>query len=190
MLPQPGGRAVFFEIPALRPAASTHLYGRLVSTTGATLELDLYATLNALRDDFTGAHPSDPEKPSVLILPEAEGNGNTYQVITDFYDTITGRALVKREVTDEVPWDKSTLNYAWIHEHILTKHCVLCHQPGMPHDLTTYEKLVERIRPGMPEKSHALGLVKTGSMPPFGLPALHPRSIAALEEWIRLGAPR
>lgn len=190
LLPQPDPHAVFFEIPELRPAMYTQLHGRIVARSGDALDLDLYCTINRLRADFPGAAASAPEKPDALIVREEEQNGNTYEVVTAFFDRKAGRDVVKRPVAEEIPWDKEKIDYAWVRSHIIEQKCILCHQAGTPHDLSTYEKLTAKVVPGNPTKSHLIGLLKTSTMPPYPLPLLHPSSIEALEHWIKIGAPR
>lgn len=181
---------VFFEIPDLRPAMYTQLHGRIVARSGDVLDLDLYCTINRLHADFPGAVASAPEKPDALVVREEEQNGNTYEVVTGFFDRKAGRDVVKRLVAEEIPWDKEKIDYAWVRSHIIEQKCILCHQAGTPHDLSTYETLTTKLVPGNPVKSHLIGLVKTSTMPPYPLPLLHPSSIEALEHWIKIGAPR
>jgi len=189
VLPQPDGRSVFFEIPDLRPAMYTQLYGRVAARSGDELELDLYGTINRLREDFEGAAVSPVGKPDTLVVREEEQNGNTYDVVTGFFDKKAGRDTVKRPVDEPIPWTKEEIDYSWVKSRIIEPKCIMCHQAGTPHDLSTYDNLVRRLVPGNPTKSHIIGLLKTNTMPPYPLPALHPSSIEALEHWVKTGAP-
>lgn len=190
VLLQPDPHVVFFEIPDLRPAMYTQLHGRIVARSGDALDLDLYCTINRLRPDFPGAAASAPDKPDTLVVREEEHNGNTYEVVTGFFDKKAGRDAVVRPVAEEIPWNKENIDYAWVRSQIIEQKCIMCHQAGTPHDLSTYEKLTSKLVPGNPVKSHLIGLLKTSTMPPYPLPVLHPSSIEALEHWVKTGAPR
>lgn len=187
---QPDGKSVFFEIPDLRPAMYTQIHGRVLARSGEELELDLYATINRMRKDFAGAVASPAGKAGTLVVREEEGNGNTYEVVTSFFDKKAGRDTQKRSVAEAIPWTKEGMNYTWVKSQIIEPKCIMCHQAGTPHDLSTYDDLRNKLVPGNPFKSHLIGLLKTDTMPPYPLPTLHPSTIEALEHWVKTGAPK
>lgn len=182
---QPDGCSVFFGMPELRPAMYTQLYGHL---TGST-ELDLYATINRLRPDFPGGPEPVPQKPDVLTVRQEEQGGNTYEVLMGFFDKAAGRDAVTRPVA-EPALGPEALDYEKVKTGVIDRYCIACHMAGTPHELSTYESLVRKVVPGNAGKSHMIGLLKTRSMPPFPLPALHPTDVAALERWVNGGAPK
>ncbi len=190
ILPGMDPNVVFFEIPDLRPAMYTHLYGRFVARSGDVLDLDFYATINRLRADYSAAIASAPAKPDTLVVREEEQNGNTYEVLTGFFDRIAGRDAAKRAVAEEIPWSKNTIDYEWVRSQVIEPKCIMCHQAGTPHDLSTYEKISAKVVSGNPVKSHLIGQLKTGTMPPYPMPLLHSSTIEALEYWIKEGLPR
>ena len=68
--------------------------------------------------------------------------------------------------------------------------CLTCHQGGTQHDFSSYEKLMKSIDLKNPGKSHLLGMVESGSMPPYPMPLVDPEMRKALREWIEMGAPK
>jgi mono/diheme cytochrome c family protein len=81
---------------------------------------------------------------------------------------------------------------------ILVKHCRACHGPDKPRgelpllnhkEVTTGNWPVPIIKPGAPEESLMLHLVKDGSMPPADKPKLTADEIGVLEQWVRKQAP-
>lgn len=183
-------RSIFIEMPTIRPAACTQLHGTLRARSGATLELDLYATINALRPDWGAAVTSEADKPDKLVLPEKGNAGNTYQAIVEFFDRASGRASVPRPAAPEVPWKPDDLSYEWIRKNVIESQCLPCHAKGTPNDYTTYEGLVRKINRESPDKSHLVGMIMSNSMPPFPLPTVAPGVQKAIAEWVRRGAQR
>ena len=190
IIPQQDPRVVFFEIPDLLPAMYTQLHGSVLDPSGQSFTLDFYATINRLRADFAGAVASDAEKPDTLVVREEEQNGNTYEVVSGFFDKKVGRDAIKRPIANKIPWTAEQLDYEWVRSNVIEQKCIICHQAGTPHDLSTYEKLSAKIVPGNPNKSHLIGMLKTSTMPPYPLPLLDPSTIEALEQWIKMGAPK
>jgi hypothetical protein len=187
---QPDGSSVFFAMPDLRPAMFTQIYGRVPGTDGVACELDLYATINRLRRDFPGAPPApDPDKPMALTVRQEEQRGNTYEVLMDFFDKAAGRNPQQRPVAGAA-LGPGIPDYPIVKSGIIDRYCIACHQAGTPHDLSTYDNLKTKMVPGNARKSHLIGLLKTRTMPPYPLPALHPSDVAALERWVDAGAPR
>jgi hypothetical protein len=190
IIPQQDAREVFFEIPDLLPAMYTHLHGSVIAESGNSLALDFYATINRLRADFAGAAASVDGKPDTLVVREEEQNGNTYDVVSGFFDKKAGRDSIKRTIAEKIPWKADQLDYEWVRRNVIEQKCIMCHQAGTPHDLSTYEKLSAKIVRGNPGKSHLIGMLKTNTMPPYPLPVLDPSTIEALEQWIKMGAPK
>ncbi|MEN9361777.1 MAG: hypothetical protein RL095_3312 [Verrucomicrobiota bacterium] len=183
------GKALFVAIPELLPAMVTQIHGDIEAESGRRLRLDFYATLNRLRLDFAGAAASRPGKPDTLVVPTQDGNGNTYQNVTEFFDKAAGRNLVARPVAPAVAWKKEELNYQWIKVNLIDKQCIFCHAKGMQHDLSTYAGLKAKLDLAAPRKSHLYGMVATKSMPPYPMPTVAPEVQQALLEWIAKGAP-
>ncbi len=183
------GKALFLEIPELLPAMVTQIYGPVEAINGAHLKLDLYASINRFRPDFAGAASSRTGKADTLSVPTQDGNGNTYQLVTEFFDKTAGRNLVVRPVAPVVAWKKEDLNYDWIRLNIIDKQCIFCHNKGMQHDFSTYAGLASRLNLAEPRKSHLYGMVSTKSMPPYPMPTVAPEMEKALLEWIVKGAP-
>lgn len=85
-------------------------------------------------------------------------------------------------------------------EHILPifeQHCAECHGPDEPEEglvLTSYKDTMAGsfygavIKPGDPDSSYLVELVKTGQMPKKG-PDLTPAEIATIVAWIEAGTP-
>lgn len=184
------GKTVFFEIPALRPAMTTHLFGGVKATDGSTLELNLFATINRLRDNHSIASSGTSDTPVTLAVPYKANNGSALQTIHVFFDKLAGRDVAARPVAEAVSYTPQDLKYDWINKNLIQKQCILCHNTGMPHDFSTYEGLVSKIDPKVPHKSYLYGMVETQSMPPYPLPAVSPSMKQALLQWIRMGAPK
>jgi hypothetical protein len=183
------GKELFVEAQALLPAMSTQLYSKLKATNGAALALNLFATLNQLNGDHPRGAAYSGGKPLDLVVPTKPGNGNTYSNLTNFFDKRAGRDLVKRPVAAAVPYKAGDLSFEWLNQHLFQKQCMPCHGPGMPHNYTTYDRLMKYVNLEVPEKSFLLGMIQSESMPPFPMPTVAPEMKAAVLQWIREGAP-
>ncbi len=183
-------RSLFLGTPSILPAMCTQVSGAVQATTGTTVPVELYATINRLRPDSPSGTPSDPAKTTVLIVPEKDNNGDTYQNHMAYFDRLAGRDPEKRQVAAGIPYRKEELNYGWIKENLLNRQCMPCHGPSTQHDLSTYEGIMRKINLNTPEKSPLHGMVTTGSMPPYPLPAVAPGMRQAVIDWIKAGAPQ
>ena len=117
-------------------------------------------------------------------------NGNTYQVITEFFDKISGKASFKRSEAAALTFSENELNYSWINTNIIQKQCIMCHAAGTQHDFSNYEGIIAKINTEKPNKSHIYGMLKTNSMPPFPMPTVHEDMKTAFLKWIEKGAPK
>jgi hypothetical protein len=184
-----GGRSVLLEIPDLLPAMCTQVRATFTDAAGRPVEVDFYATLQRLADDAPQGKPTPPERPRTLVVPEAQRQGDTNQMLVEHFDRLAGREIASRPVAAEVAWKPEELNEAWIRQHLIGPHCLACHGPGTQHDYSTAAGLRAKIRLEAPATSPLYGMVHTGSMPPYPLPAIPPGLRDALLEWIRRGAP-
>ena len=184
------GRSLFIEAPDLLPAMCTQLFGQLRAKDGATLALNLFATLNQLNGNHPQAAAYQGDKPLDLLAPAIAGKVDSYTRLTQFFDKRAGRDLVERAVAPAVPYTNEELNYDWIHQNVIQKQCMICHLPGTAHDFSTYDGLVKHVDLSHPGKSALIGMMQTGSMPPFPLPTVAPGMRAAVLQWIRNGANR
>jgi hypothetical protein len=184
-----GGRSVLLEIPDLLPAMCTQVRATFTDAAGRPVEVDFYATLQRLADDAPQGKPTPPERPRVLAVPEAQRQGDTNQMLVEYFDRLAGREIASRPVAAEVAWKPEELNEAWIRQHLIGPHCLACHGPGTQHDYSTAVGLRAKIRLEAPATSPLYGMVHTGSMPPYPLPSIPPGLRDALLEWIRRGAP-
>ena len=184
-----GGRSVLLEIPDLLPAMCTQIRATFTDAAGRPVEVDFYATLQRLADDAPQGKPTPPERPRVLVVPEAARQGDTNQMLVEHFDRLAGREIASRPVAAEVAWKPEELNEAWIRKHLIGPHCLACHGPGTQHDYSTAAGLRAKIRLEAPATSPLYGMVHTGSMPPYPLPSIPPGLRDALLEWIRRGAP-
>lgn len=182
-------RSLFLAMPSILPAMCTHVHGSLRGADGAEVPLDFYATINRLRPDDAMGPSADPAKPSSLVVPEKDGNGDTYQTLVAYFDRLAGRDSVQRPVAAEVPWRKEDLNYRWLRENLVNRQCLPCHATGTQHDLTTYEGMMRKVNLKEPSKSVLHGMISTSSMPPYPLPEVSPGMRQAVFEWIKAGAP-
>ncbi|NWK54842.1 hypothetical protein HW115_04430 [Verrucomicrobiaceae bacterium N1E253] len=183
-------KSIFINAPDLLPAMCSQLYGSLTSKDGATLQLNLFATINQLSVDNGQGDLASKDKIRNLKVPYYQSNGDTYAVITGFFDKRAGRAGVQRPVGPVVKYQSKELNYAWVKDNIIMKNtCIACHGPGSQHDFSSYASLMKSVDLKNPGKSHLLGMLKTGSMPPFPMPTVAPEMQKALETWIQNGAP-
>lgn len=183
------GRSVLLEIPDLLPAMCTQVRATFTDAAGRPVEVDFYATLQRLADDAPQGRPTPPERPRVLVVPEAQRQGDTNQMLVEHFDRLAGREIASRPVAAEVAWKPEELNEAWIRKHLIGPHCLACHGPGTQHDYSTAAGLRAKIRLEAPATSPIYGMVHTGSMPPYPLPAIPAGLRDALLEWIRRGAP-
>lgn len=184
-------KEMFIVAPDILPAMSTQIYGALKSKSGVKLKLDLYATINQLPKDALSGDPAATGKKYDLVVPYKANNGNTYETITAFFDARAGKAVVKRAVGPVVPYKKDELNYEWINTNIIMKqNCIACHGATGKYDFSSYESLMTVINLKEPSKSHALGMMGSGSMPPYPMPTVPPEMQKALLEWIEAGAPQ
>ena len=185
------GKELFVNVPSLRPAMCTQIFSDLVSTSGVSQKLNLFATINQISNKSLKGVTSDSGKPSDLVPPYHEKNGNTYAVLNDFFDKRAGKNPFVRPVGPVVEYQKDKLNYKWVNDNIIMMQgCIGCHNANSKQDFSSYEGLLKVVEPGNPGKSHILGMVNTGSMPPFPMPTLDPKMQKALEEWIKMGAPK
>jgi hypothetical protein len=184
-----GGRSMLLEIPDLLPAMCTQVRATFTDAAGRPVEVDFYATLQRLADDAPQGRPTTPERPRVLVVPEAQRQGDTNQMLVEHFDRLAGREIASRPVAAEVTWKPEELNEAWIRQHLIGPHCLVCHGPGTQHDYSTSIGLRAKIRLEAPASSPLYGMVHTGSMPPYPLPAIPAGLRDALLEWIRRGAP-
>lgn len=151
--------------------------------------IDLYATLQKLAPELPGTTPVATDWPFHLIVPTVDSNGDTYQKTIEHFDRIAGREPIKRPTTPKVQFKPEDLSYAWISQHLLKSTCLMCHGLGTQHDYATYQGLKAKVRLEAPEKSAFLGMIQTGSMPPYPLPTVSPTMQKAVLDWIRRGAP-
>lgn len=178
-------KSLFVHIPDLRPAMCTQL--RILGKS--SIPLDFYCTIQQLAADHPDAAASSIEKPLTLQIIQRENNGDTHQQLLEYFDKRAGRDVIKRPVGEAVVYQKDQLRYAWIHENLIAKNCIICHGAGSQHDFSSYEKLSRVINRSEIEKSPILGMLQTNSMPPFPLPTIHPTLKQALHDWLQLGAP-
>ena len=187
----PDGYELFLHIPNIRPAMCTQVYGHIRSTSGAKLKLNLFATINRLRPDHFKGNKTPAQKPRDLKVPYHDKNGNSYQTLMQFFDKRSGKTTAKRPVGPKITYTAKEINYAWIHKNIIKKqNCIACHGPNSKHDFSNYELLIKTINTKQPSKSHLLGMISTGSMPPYPMPTVAPEMQKALELWIKKGAPK
>lgn len=182
-------KSIFIELPDLLPAMCTQVRAIFSDEKGDKVDVDLYATLQKLAPEPPGTTPVASNRPRSLIVPTVASNGDTYQKMIEHFDRLAGREPIQRSTTPEVQFKPEDLNYAWIKEHLLTSSCLMCHGSGTQHDYTTYQGLKAKVRLEAPEKSALLGMMQTGSMPPYPLPTVAPSMQKAVLEWIRRGAP-
>lgn len=185
---QPDKRSVFFEIPDLLPSMCSQVRATLLDSSGATFELDLYPTLQRLASDHPSAAASTPEKPAVLVVPESNTGGDTYQKLTEYFDKLAGRDPTKRPVAPDVPEVPAKPDFQWIRANLIERNCLPCHGPGTPLDYTSYQGISPKLKPGDPDQSPFNGMIRTGSMPPYPMPSIPPNLQKAVREWIRNGA--
>lgn len=184
-----GSREIFLEIPDLLPAMCTHIHGTIASTSGLHLNLDLFATINQLRENSSLA-PAAPEPPqTTLLVPNKKSNGNTYQTIVEHFNQLAGIQSEKRPVAAAVSFKNDELNYAWIRDHLINVQCIMCHGAGTQHDFSSYKGLLSKVNIANPELSSLHGMIHSQSMPPYPLPSVAPSMQQAVLEWIRKGAP-
>ena len=186
----PDRRSLFLATSSILPAMCTQVSGAVQDTAGASIPVELYATINRLRQDSPSGPPSDPAKASLLVVQEKDQNGDTYLNHMAYFDRLAGRDSIKREVAAEIPYRKEDLNYRWLKENLLNRQCMPCHGPGTQHDLSTYEGILRKINLNAPDKSPLHGMVTTGSIPPYPLPAVAPGMHQAVIDWIKAGAPQ
>jgi hypothetical protein len=184
-----GGRSLLLEIPDLLPAMCTQVRATFTDAAGRPVDVDFYASLQRLADDAPQGQPTPPERPRVLVVPEGQRQGDTNQMLVEHFDRLAGREIASRPVAAEVAWKPEELNEAWIRKHLIGPHCLACHGPGTQHDYSTAAGLRAKIRLEAPATSPIYGMVHTGSMPPYPLPAIPAGLRDALLEWIRSGAP-
>ncbi len=185
---QPDKRSVFFEIPDLLPSMCSQVRATLTDSSGASFELDLYPTLQRLAADHTSGAPSSPEKPAVLVVPESDAGGDTYQKLTEYFDKLAGRDPAKRPVAPDVAEIPVKPDFKWIRANLIERNCLPCHGPGTPLDYTSYQGIAPKLKPGDPDQSPFNGMIHTGSMPPYPMPSIPPNLQKAVREWIRNGA--
>jgi hypothetical protein len=183
------GKSVFVELPAVLPAMCSQVRAVFADANGRRVDVDLYATLQKLAPEPPGTPASVANKPVVLVPPTKEVNGDTYQTMVEHFDRLAGRVPIARGVTPEVKWNAAELNYEWIKTNLLTPSCLACHGIGTQHDYTAYAGVKAKVRLDAPEKSAILGMMQSGSMPPYPLPTISPSMQKAVLEWIRRGAP-
>lgn len=184
------GRSLFIGLPDLRPSMCCQVRARVRDAKGREVELDLYVTLQKLRPDAPWTVASGSGHPDVLIVPEEEQGVDSYQALVEHFDRLAGRDPATRALLPDAAPGPGESTYEWFRVHLVDRACMPCHGAGTQHDLTTYEGLRAKLRPGFPGHSVLAGMVRTRSMPPYPLPAVPPRMLDALEEWIRQGAPR
>lgn len=189
VIAQPDKKSLFFEIPDLLPSMCSQLRTTLLDSEGNSFELDLYPTLQRLAADHSCASPTPPEKPAILVAPESETAGDTYQKITEYFDRLAGRDPAKRPVASDVSDPPEHLDFKWIRSNLIVPNCLPCHGPGTPLDYTTYQGIAPKLKPGNPNQSPLLGMIHTGSMPPYPMPSIPPNMLKAVREWILDGAP-
>lgn len=183
-----GEDSIFLEISGILPAMCLQVHATIGDAKGPSLPLDAYFTLNHLMADHPAA-PAAPEgKPITLVIPERDGNGDTYQNIVTFFDQLYGRTTAARPESAPVPYRREDLSYAWLRKNLIDLHCISCHGPGTQHDFSTYEGLMKKIDVKHPGKSALLGMLQTKSMPPYPLPSIPATTCNAVEEWIKQGA--
>lgn len=182
-------QSIFLEIPALKPAMCTQVFGTVTDTDGKPVNVDLYATLNRLHPDSLVAALATPGKPDVLRVPEKPGNGNTYQQLIEHFDKLAGRTTAARPVGPETPRPSEPVTYRWLKETFIEKQCLPCHMTGTQHDLSTYKGILTKVNLAEPAKSPILGMIGTKSMPPYPLPTVAPGMQQAVLDWIKAGAP-
>ncbi len=185
----PDRRTVFLHLPELLPAMCSQVRATLADASGKPVSLDCYATLQRLHPDAPEAAAAPASRIATLTVPRAEENGSTYQNLLEHFDRLAGRESAKRAVTPEITYRSEDLNYGWIKTNVLTPHCFPCHGPGTQHDYSTVAGLRLKVRTDAPAKSVLHGMVSTGGMPPYPLPALSPSMKKALLDWIQKGAP-
>lgn len=181
-------KSLTITLPGLLPAMCTQVRTSLATADGAPFPLDLYCTLQRLDAPLSGLPAPAAGKPMVLAVPSLENNGDTYQKTVEHFDRLAGRATVARTVTPDLAWQPEQLTFEWLKQNVLSQSCLACHAPGTQHDYTSYQGLMKKVRLDAPEKSPLLGMMKTGAMPPYPLPAVSPSAQRAVLEWIRLGA--
>lgn len=185
------GKELFVNVPSIRPAMCTQIFSDLVSTSGVSQKLNLFATINQLPNNSLKGTSAERAKPSDLVVPYADKNGNTYAILSAFFDKRAGKQAFVRPAGPVIEYKKEDLNYAWVNKNIIQMQgCIGCHNASSKQDFSTYESLLKSVKPGEPAKSHLLGMVNTGSMPPFPMPTVDPKMQKALEEWIKMGAPK
>lgn len=189
VIPSADRKSIFIEVPELLPAMCTQVRAIFLDKNGGKVDVDLYATLQKLAPEPPGTAPVAADRPSILAAPTVVSNGDTYQKTIEHFDRLAGRESIQRPMTTEVEFKPADLSYAWIKEHLLTSSCLICHGAGTQHDYTTYQGLKAKVRLEAPEKSALLGMLQTGSMPPYPLPTISPSMQKAVLEWIRRGAP-
>jgi hypothetical protein len=182
-------KSLTIALPGLLPAMCTHVRTRLATADGAPLPLDLYCTLQRLDAPLPGLPAPPAGRPLILAVPSAENNGDTYQKTIEHFDKLAGRETVARAVTPDLPWKPEQLTYEWLKQNVFATSCNICHAPGTQHDYTTRQGLMAKVRLDAPEKSPLIGMMKTGTMPPYPLPSIAPSAQKAVLEWIRRGAP-
>ena len=181
---------LFIIAPDILPAMCTHIYGKLKSSDGHGFTLNFYATINALPKAAAKGKPATKDKSSKLIVPSKNNNGNTYQTLAAFFDKREGRTTANRPTGPIVKYVKKDLNYQWIHTNIIQKqNCISCHGKNSKYDFSSYQSLSKFIDLKQPHKSHLLGMMKTGSMPPYPMPTVPKEMQNALQQWIEKGAP-
>lgn len=185
---QPDKKSVFFEIPDLLPSMCSQVQATLSDSSGASFELDLYPTLQRLAADHSSGAPSSPVKPAVLVVPESDAGGDTYQKLTEYFDKLAGRDPAKRPVAADVSEIPAKPDFKWIRANLIERNCLPCHGPGTPLDYTSYQGIAPKLKPGDPDQSPFNGMIRTGSMPPYPMPSIPPNLQKAVREWIRNGA--
>ncbi|MFD2159192.1 hypothetical protein ACFSW8_09810 [Rubritalea tangerina] len=185
------GKELFINVPAILPAMCTQVFGDLRSISGDAVSLNLFATLNQLPKVAMKGVMAQEGKAYDLKVPFKQKNGNTYATLMEFFDARAGRDSFKRPVGPSVRYREEDLNYDWVHQNIIMgQGCIACHNASSKYDFSSYESLLRVIDTESPSKSHILGMVNTGSMPPYPMPTVDSKMQRALELWIQKGAPK
>lgn len=177
------GKSLLLEFDGLRPAMCTQVRSHLTTVSGTGHPLDVYLSLQRLAGDAAAAGEL------TLAVPAAEENGNTYQKTVEHFDRLAGRTVTSRPVGPEVKWKPEELNFEWIRREVLSVSCQPCHGPGTPHDYSSYGVVRSKVRLEAPERSPLVGMLRTGTMPPYPLPTVSASVQEAVLAWIRRGAP-
>lgn len=185
------GTELFVEAQDLLPSMAMHFYGgQIRAKNGASLKVNVFATLNKLHDNHSKGKPVKEGKPLVMKEPNKPSNGDTYSTITRFFAKRKGVTIEVKYGDAPPAYERNQLNYAWINKHLIQKQCILCHTAGSPFDFSSYDKLLKIIDRKHPEQSKMMIMVQSQSMPPSPIPKVHPKMLKALSEWLKDGAKK